>query len=673
MNGFDTIVLYEVCDINAHRAAETAINAFLENGGKVMIFDADRCSDNVAVNGAADYSGFLFPFTTDSPGPGGSGGSYGFIEPSTLTNLVTAPGVGEDALADANTFTRNAGGWCSSITATNSRGNTGNVEAYARTTNGGLAIYDGEDFWRTTGPSGHLKQVFDNGLAQAFHPDGLPCTNPATGIKLDPPTATDPVGTSQVETATVVDSSGKPRAGIAVSFSVLSGPDAGQTGSAVTNAAGEAQFTVSNNTGPSPDPDIVQASFTDTITHSSNKTTIVWTARATALTYLGQTSGDFDDPAILTARLTDANNGTPIPNQQISLKLGSAFPCVATTDSAGFGQCTVTPVDAAITVTISVTFGGNGAALLPSSTSTAFTVTHEETTLFYAGETQIANGTVAGLSGVLREDGITSIVNRPVVFTLGSGTTAQTCVGVTDALGLAGCTIASVNQPLNTDGTVGITAVFGGDAFYQPASTSAFARLEFLTGRAFGFSATIDLPSLSRRVAPVPDTGTVRSADSGSLTVPCAAHGGALAAINADTLCANVTTALAPGTSTVTATLDHISIAIPELPVILATTVKATSSTTCAATSGTTTITNLTIGGQQVNTNVGPGTTIAIGGGSAQLVVDEQSPVTSADNGLTVNALHLTGLDGALDVVVGSATSEIFNCPNTFTARRSVR
>jgi hypothetical protein len=656
LNGFDSLIMYQICDINSHPTAETVINTFLDNGGKVMVFDADRCAPGAG--GIANYSNFLFPFTTSSPGPRGASGSYTAIESSSLTSgLAVGPQPG-DAVGDANTFTSNAGGWCTSIKATNTLGNNGNVEAYARTVNGGLAVFEGEDFWFSFGPTAHLKQVFDLVLAQAFNPDGLPCTNPASGIKLDPPTASDPVGTSQVETATVVDTNGQPRSGITVAFNVLSGPDAGTTGSAVTNGSGQAQFTVTDNTGPG--TDTVQASFTDTITHASNKTTILWTARATTLTYIGQTSGDFNDPAALAARLTDANNGTPIPNQQISLKLGSANPCLAITDNSGIGRCTVLPVDAAITVNVSATFGGSG-ALLPSSTFVAFTVTHEETALSYTGDTHIANGSPANLSGVLTEDGVRPLSSEPVVFTLGSGPTAQTCTGITTVNGTASCTITSVNQPLNAAGTVGITAIFGGDAFYQPASASATAKLRFLTGRAFGLSANINLLLLNLGVPPTPDTGQVRTAAASSTTTPCTAHVGALLVISADVLCANVTTTLAPGTSTATSAVANVTIGVPGLPVITATAIKATSTTTCAAASGTTTITNLTIGGVPVNLNVPPNTGINVAG-LAQLVINEQVPVPGADKGLTVNALHLTGLGGAVDVVVASATSDAHNC-----------
>ena len=98
------------------------------------------------------------------------------------------------------------------------------------------------------------------------------------------------------------------------------------------------------------------------------------------------------------------------------------------------------------------------------------TVTLEETTLSYTGDTVIANGGTATMSGTLLEDGIKPIAGRMVTFTLGTGVTAQTCSGVTDASGTAACAITPVAQPLGP-GTV--ADVFSGDAFYLPASASA--------------------------------------------------------------------------------------------------------------------------------------------------------------------------------------------------------
>jgi hypothetical protein len=107
------------------------------------------------------------------------------------------------------------------------------------------------------------------------------------------------------------------------------------------------------------------------------------------------------------------------------------------------------------------------------------TVTHEENTLTYTGQTVIANGGTATMSAFLQEDGPNDddgdgggppIAGRNIHFTLGTGVTAQTCDAVTNLLGVASCVINPVSQPL---GPGIVTAEFAGDAFYQPSSDNA--------------------------------------------------------------------------------------------------------------------------------------------------------------------------------------------------------
>lgn len=662
-NGYDTVLMYEVCDISSHPATLHAVNSFLDNGGKVLIFDGDRCSDSSppVTGGHATYTGFAFPFTTDAPGPqGGTNVSYTFVETSTLTDSIHQGDVpAGDTLGDANVFTGQSGGWCTALQSSNVDGvHPGNVEAYARTLNGGLAIWNGEDFWFTDGADAHMKEVFDLELAQVHNPDGLPCTNPPSGIKLDPPTATDDVGTSQVETATVVDSTAHPRAGVNVTFTVLSGPDAGATGQATTDGNGKAQFTVSDTTVPG--TDTVQAKFNDGVDHFSNKTVINWVARPTKLTYSGPGGADFDDPSSIAFTLTDANSGAPLAGEPVTMQLDSQGACTATTNASGVASCPVTPNEPAGPVAVSGSFAG-ATGLLPSTGSGTFTVTREETTLAYVGDTHFANGTSATLSADLREDGVTKIGGaRNVVLTLGTGASAQSCTGTLDANGNWTCQITTVNQPLNSGGTVAISAVFTGDAFYLPSSASATGTLEFYTGRAYGLSADVNLLLAQLHLPPQPDTGQITTASALSTTTPCTLTVSSLL-INAHTLCPNVTVTLAPGTSTGTSTVQDVSIGIPGLPVIKATAIKSVSTTTCAASSGTVTIENLTIGGIAVNTHVGPNTGIDLGAG-AKLLLNEQTPVPGADKGLTVNALHLQVLGGTVNVVVASAESDAHNC-----------
>jgi Bacterial Ig-like domain (group 1) len=271
---YDTLILYQVCDIGSHPATVAAINSFLSGGGKVMLFDADRCAPKVA--GLANYSSFLFPFTTSSPGPEGAlGGPYTALVASTLTEGLSV-GVQEgDAVGDANVFESFSGHWCASITAENVFKATGFVEATAQTPAGGLVIYEGEDFWFTDGPTPHLRLVFDDMLKQPWSPAGLPCTIPASGISLSPLSQSHTTGTSATVTAKVVDDEGTAVPGVSVKFDVTAGPNAGLSGTATTDGSGEASFTY---TGSSVGTDTVLASFVDEFgaTHESNTVEVIW-------------------------------------------------------------------------------------------------------------------------------------------------------------------------------------------------------------------------------------------------------------------------------------------------------------------------------------------------------------------------------------------------------------
>jgi hypothetical protein len=265
--GFDTIILYQVCDIGSHPNALRAINAFLSSGGKMLIFDADRC--------AASYRGFLFPFTAGRPAPEGSAGTYTNVQASTLTTgLVAGPQAGE-AVGDANYFATLDGNWCGSIIGTTAAGRAGFLQAYARTPNGGLVIYAGEDFWFTSGPTPHLREVFDLMLEQNWNPDGLPCALPASGIALSPVSQTREPGNRVGITVTVVDPNGVPQIGVPVVLQVTAGPNAGTTGSTNTDRSGHANFQYATvGVGR----DRLDALFTDAGggEHHSNSATVVW-------------------------------------------------------------------------------------------------------------------------------------------------------------------------------------------------------------------------------------------------------------------------------------------------------------------------------------------------------------------------------------------------------------
>lgn len=336
LSGFDTVVLYQVCDIGSHPNAMSAVNTYLANGGKVMLFDADRCAPGFG--GLADYGTFLFPFTTSSPGPRGASGSYTNVVASTLTTGLTVGPQTGDSVGDANIFTSFSGSWCGSITGTNTLGANGFVEATSRTASGGLVIYEGEDFWFTEGPTSHLRLVFDDMLEQNWAPDGLPCTVPTSGISLNPPSQTQPTPGTASFTVTVVDINGHPVPGVMVTFKVTSGPNAGTTGSGTTDSSGNVSLAYGSTVAGT---DNVVASFVDSsgVTHFSNPATVIWqpTAADAPITAAGlnfsATEGSiFSGPV---ATFTDPDTSATAPDYAATIHWGDGSSSAGTITGSG--------------------------------------------------------------------------------------------------------------------------------------------------------------------------------------------------------------------------------------------------------------------------------------------------------------------------------------------------
>jgi hypothetical protein len=103
-----------------------------------------------------------------------------------------------------------------------------------------------------------------------------PC--PSSVLSLMPPSQTHPVGTTATVTAAFTNSCNQPLQNVSVTFRVQSGPNAGRTGTATTDASGMATFTYGSVlTGT----DTVGASVTNLAgTISSNTVTVLWVAFA---------------------------------------------------------------------------------------------------------------------------------------------------------------------------------------------------------------------------------------------------------------------------------------------------------------------------------------------------------------------------------------------------------
>ncbi|RZT27225.1 hypothetical protein EV649_0980 [Kribbella sp. VKM Ac-2569] len=403
----------------------------------------------------------------------------------------------------------------------------------------------------------------------------------------------------------------------------------------------------------------------------------------TRLNYIGSKNIRYNVPFTAAARLTGgaataAHRGSasprtragepsvPIPGARIQFTLGlggGTQTCTGTTNSNGVASCVLTPTQKSGPTTLTLRYlGGDGSAA--SSSFVAFTVEHQATDVAYTGPKRVANGTPANLSGTLREHHGPPIAGRKVQLALGNGSHRQVCTGTTDKSGKARCTIKSVDQPLNSKATVPVSVGFSGDDYYLSSSKSATVLLEYYTGRAYGMTGNVTLPLIAQiKVPPSPDTKGVRVAKAYSTKTSCTAEVSADRLVTTKALCPKVVTALAPGTSTATSTVERTTIGIPGLPAIEVRGATATSTSKCGASgsaSGTTDLAGLYIGGRRIPISAELNSTIDVAG--IHIITNERKPAPGAEHGQTVNALHITALDGKVDVVVASATTAVHNC-----------
>ena len=299
------------------------------------------------------------------------------------------------------------------------------------------------------------------------HFDGAPKIAPATSTKpftitLEETTLAYTGASGSIQNGATVTLSGVLKedgttaiAGATVAFTIGT-----QGCSAITNAAGLASCAVivAQPSGPAP----ITATYAGSSYYldAADSATATISA-ASKLVYTGATSGDYHDPATLSAKLTSALTAAPIAGAAVTLTLG-AQSCSDSTNAAGVAACSITPNTAAGSQPITATFAGNG-AFDPSSDSATFTVTREETKIAYTGVTgPVSVGSTVTLSAVLKEDGTAPIASRAVTLTIGS----QSCVDGTNAAGVASCSVVVAQAT----GPAAVSAAFAGDSYYLPAT-----------------------------------------------------------------------------------------------------------------------------------------------------------------------------------------------------------
>jgi uncharacterized repeat protein (TIGR01451 family) len=187
-----------------------------------------------------------------------------------------------------------------------------------------------------------------------------------------------------------------------------------------------------------------------------------------------------------------------------------------------------------------------------------------------------------------------------------------------------------------------------------------------LTGRAYGLSATASLlgsPVLD--IVPVPDTGAVATSLPGTVAPACVAN--IMGLVNAGVVCSDVVTTDFPDASTAASSVANVGIGLNPIPAIDLDAVSSTSTTTCAGSTGSTTIAYLAVGTDVIigaPTQVSPNTVINVAG--ITITLNEQIAITGPDHGLTVNAVDVEINEPGIvtaSVIVASSSSDIEGCP----------
>ncbi len=296
-------------------------------------------------------------------------------------------------------------------------------------------------------------------------PTTLTYTGPTTLTNGSPATFSGVLTTNEPSPGTDVS-------GRTVTFTVGSGSTL-QSCSGTTDASGHVSCTIADVTQSTGTTGVSGAFSGDNYFQPTTTASTATVHTPTTLT-VSATTGTYGSPTTLTGTLTNGVSGQPLGGENVTLTLNGTQSCVGTTNASGVASCSVTPNEPGGTYTVSGSFGGDSSQptkpqLNSSGGSNTAVVNKAPTSIVYTGPSIAVSGMPITLTSTLTDGSGAPLSGQPVTMTLGSGGTAQSCVGTTNATGNASCTIANVNQ---TAGSVPITVSYGGSSFYLPSSAA---------------------------------------------------------------------------------------------------------------------------------------------------------------------------------------------------------
>jgi Bacterial Ig-like domain (group 3) len=225
--------------------------------------------------------------------------------------------------------------------------------------------------------------------------------------------------------------------------------------------------------------------FAATNTYAGSSTgSVTYTVKqaptATALTYTGPASVDYDNHLTLTANLSEFDNpGTGVGGREVDFTITdggtNTQTCTGqTTDMNGNVSCTIQHVTLLPlqNYTVAASFAGDTYYLPSSSTPAAFTVNKAPTKFVYSGATAGKyHDTGVVLGGTLTEvDTGLAVSGHSVTFALTPDPkSTQSCPQTTDGSGNASCLVTLTGDP----GGYSVQGSFAGDQYFASSSTDA--------------------------------------------------------------------------------------------------------------------------------------------------------------------------------------------------------
>ncbi len=392
-----------------------------------------------------------------------------FSSPTPVSGVLTDSATGTPVPNEPVTFTLNGTETCTATT-----DDTGTASCIITPGEPSSSYTLTASFPGDTGGSSSTSFGSDSSSSSfTVNPDSssVDYTGPTTAVNGQPVTLT---GTLNTDTPTL----DTPLPTKVVTFTIGSGPTQ-QSCSDTTDASGNVSCTIPSVDQPTT-AQTITTSFGGDVYDTPVSTTTPATVTEPTTLMVNSATGDYSDATQVSGVLTDSVTNAPIRNEPVTLTLNGTEKCTATTDATGTATCSITPGEQAATYTLKGTFGGDATLplqLTSASGSANFVVTLEETQLTYTGGTVAQNGQPLSVSGVLTTDDPslgTGISGRTVTFTLGTGSAAQTCSGVTDSTGAVACTIDVTGQ---APGPIPVTDIFSGDAYYRVASAASTVNL----------------------------------------------------------------------------------------------------------------------------------------------------------------------------------------------------